>query len=88
MGCRLWPLHFCLTAALSAWCVACFLCLATQLDDTCTLQPGAAQHSTADPGSMPVTGMLRLIAAVALFLEGLAGVYIPVLLRSVQGYEW
>jgi hypothetical protein len=32
--------------------------------------------------------MLRLIAAAALFLEGLAGVYIPVLLRSVQGYEW
>jgi hypothetical protein len=41
-----------------------------------------------DAGSIPVTGMLRLVAALALFLEGLAGVYIPVLLRSVEGYEW
>jgi hypothetical protein len=58
-----------------------------QLDNSCNLQPDAAAGNTADSGT-PVTGMFRLIAALALFLEGLAGVYIPVLLRSVEGYEW
>jgi hypothetical protein len=59
--------------------------LAVQLDNLCDLHLDAA--GTTD-GGMPVTGMLRLIAALALFCEGLAGVYIPVLLRSVEGYEW
>lgn len=69
-----------------------------QLDETCSLGTGdaassSAAASTLDPsgghaGMMPVTGMLRLVAALSLFLEGLAGVYIPVLLKSVQGYEW
>lgn len=64
------------------------LLLLLQLDDSCNLQPEVAGSTHTDPGSIPVTGMLRLIAALALFLEGLAGVYIPVLLRSVEGYEW
>lgn len=57
-----------------------------QLDNSCNLHSDAAAN-TADSGT-PVTGTFRLIAALALFLEGLAGVYIPVLLRSVEGYEW
>lgn len=62
---------------------------ALQLDNSCSFQTDdVAAAGTADPGSVPVTGYLRLIAALALFLEGLAGVYIPVLLRSVEGYEW
>lgn len=59
---------------------------AVQLDNSCNLHLDAATN-TADSGT-PVTGTFRLIAALALFLEGLAGVYIPVLLRSVEGYEW
>lgn len=62
----------------------CFV-FAVQLDNSCDLHLDAAAHTD---GGMPVTGMLRLVAALALFCEGLAGVYIPVLLRSVEGYEW
>jgi hypothetical protein len=63
------------------------LLLCTQLDDSCNLHADPSIE-VGDAGSIPVTGMLRLVAALALFLEGLAGVYIPVLLRSVEGYEW
>jgi hypothetical protein len=45
---------------------------------------GALQESV----NAPVTNMLRLVAALALFFEGLAGVYIPVMLKSFEGYEW
>lgn len=57
-----------------------------QLDNSCDLQvdtTGGGHDS-----SIPVTNMLRLIAAAALFLEGVCGVYIPVLLRSLEGFEW
>lgn len=57
-----------------------------QLDNSCDLHLDGAANTA--EGGMPVTGTFRLAAALALFLEGLAGVYIPVLLRSVEGYEW
>lgn len=61
--------------------------MCAQLDNSCDLHAEPTMD-VGDAGSIPVTGMLRLVAALALFLEGLAGVYIPVLLRSVEGYEW
>jgi hypothetical protein len=35
-----------------------------------------------------VTPQLRAVVAVGLGLEALLGIYIPILLRSVAGYEW
>lgn len=64
--------------------VLCFL----QLDESCSLSEGAAAGAYHEHVNAPVTGMLRLVAALALFFEGLAGVYIPVLLKSFEGYEW
>jgi hypothetical protein len=61
----------------------------TQLDESCSISEGpAAAGGLHESVNAPVTGMLRLVAALALFLEGLAGVYIPVLLKSFEGYEW
>lgn len=57
-----------------------------QLDDTCVITDDSS--TLQDPGSIPVTTALRLGAAAALFLEGLIGVYVPVLLKTVEGYEW
>lgn len=64
-------------------------CWGTQLDESCSLSDGPlAAGGLHETINTPVTSMLRLGAALALFLEGLAGVYIPVLLKSFQGYEW
>ncbi|KAF6258712.1 Zinc/iron permease [Scenedesmus sp. NREL 46B-D3] len=63
--------------------------MACQLDESCSLSDGpSAAGGLHETVNTPVTSMLRLGAALALFLEGLAGVYIPVLLKSFQGYEW
>jgi hypothetical protein len=52
------------------------------------LEDPAAAGGMNEAVNTPVTNMLRLVAALALFFEGLAGVYIPVLLKSFAGYEW
>lgn len=67
---------------------ACAAIMACQLDESCSLSEGAAAGAYHEHVNAPVTGMLRLVAALALFFEGLAGVYIPVLLKSFEGYEW
>jgi hypothetical protein len=67
----------------------CMLLCFNQLDESCSLsEDPAAAGGLHESVNAPVTNMLRLVAALALFFEGLAGVYIPVLLKSFAGYEW
>lgn len=65
-----------------------YCCPALQLDETCSITSDPSSSSLEDTSGVLVTSHLRIIAAVALFIEGLIGVYVPVLLKSVEGHEW
>jgi hypothetical protein len=63
---------------------ACTAIMACQLDATCALgdpAPGGGAAGAVSP-------QLRGLVAVGLGLEALLGICIPMLLRSVTGYEW
>jgi len=59
-------------------------CHTPQLDHTCHL--GDAPAPAHPDGT--VSTQLRTIVAIGLGLEALLGIYIPIMLRSVAGYEW
>ncbi|GBF94825.1 zinc permease [Raphidocelis subcapitata] len=63
---------------------ACTAIMACQLDSTCQLGDSPAGPA----GDGGVSMQLRALVAVALGLEALLGIYIPILLRAVPGYEW
>jgi hypothetical protein len=64
--------------------------LLLQLDESCSIGDGPSSDLAGfdAAGGSVVSNWLRIGSAVALFIEALAGVYIPVLLTGVEGYEW
>eukprot|EP00775_Hariotina_reticulata_P010088 gene10088-10243_t len=68
----------------------CAALMACQLDESCAIgdAPASGLAGFEAAGGSIVSNWLRIGSAVALFLEALAGVYIPVLLTGVEGYEW
>ena len=83
---------------------ACTAIMACHLDSGCALGDApaagaAAAAAAASPSwlsaltagagpDLPVPPALRAAVAVGLGLEALLGIYIPILLRAVPGYEW